>query len=200
MLRPHALILLALLAPAALAAAPGSDKGGALIAYFVLPMLAVPVQFLFAALFPQAVRRLARATSCHTEATVAWGAGALVLLLAVGGLLGSAGGAIGQGLAGLVGAVGWLVALAGGSGFALLAGRWSLRRDGCEVAPTALAVPLGSVILAAAMWVPLAGQLLGLALLVLSLGAAVRATVGVPRLRLEEPAPPPQIAEGEAEA
>lgn len=190
-----ALIGLALLAPAALAQGPGKGDSKGAFLLLLVPVVAVPLQLLLAALFPGSVKRLSLAVRGRVESTIAWGAAVLALGAVVTIVPANLGGQPGQVLGGLVGAVVILGAMAGGAGISLLAGQWSLRRDSDASAPTYLAVLIGSTLLGAAMWVPIAGQLLGLALAVLSLGSIVRATVGAPSVDAPVAAPRPQAPE-----
>jgi hypothetical protein len=190
-----ALIGLALLAPAAFAQGPGKGDNKGAFLLLLVPVVAVPLQLLLAALFPGGVKRLSLAMRGRVESTIAWGAAVLALGAVVTIVPANLGGQPGQVLAGLVGGVVTLGAMAGGAGISLLAGRWSLRRDSDAAAPTYLAVLIGSTLLGAAMWLPIAGQLLGLALAVLSLGSIVRATVGAPSVVAPAAQPAPQAPE-----
>lgn len=188
---PAAVAAVACTAGAALAAGPGQEDNKGLAALLVLPLLAAPLQLLLAALLPGAVKRLSGATGNRVDATIAWGAAVLALALLVAAVPGRLGGQPGQGFAAVVLILTTLGAMVGGAGLSLQVGRWSLRRDGSEGAPTFLAVLVGTTLLGAAMWVPIGGQLLGLGLAVLSLGALVRATIGAPSIGEAGATPPP---------
>jgi hypothetical protein len=195
-----AAIVSAVLAHAASAAGQGNAKAaGALLA---LPFLAVPLQLLLAGLFPRAVRRLALCLPERVDATLAWGIAVLFLAALVGGVPAGVGGPGGQAFGVLVGLAVLVGAMAGGAGLSLRVGRWSLRRDGVGDGSTFLAVLIGGGLLGIATWVPLLGQLLSLALLVLSLGAVARATVGAPPLEgpLPQPTPAPEAPEATGDA
>lgn len=187
-----ALVLAVALAPAALAQGPAQGAPPGWLVLYILPILAVPIHLLVAALGPSFAKRLYRAVASRTEANVGWGVLTVVLVGLVALVLGAIGGTVGRGLAGLVLTLVYVCAMVGMTGIALAVGRWSLRRDGVQTPPTFTMVAAGATIVTFAALVPCIGWLLWLVLTVLALGALARCTFGVPSVPAEpgsEPMP-----------
>jgi len=175
--------------------AEGPNNKAAWGLVFVLPVAGGVLQLAFAALFPRSVRRIEGALRTGVDSAIGWGVLLLILTGLVGGILGGMGGQAGQALAGVIVGLVVLVAMAAGAGPAAVAGSWALARDGHDRAPTFVRVAAGGLLLGFAVLIPVAGWMLALALAVLSLGAVVRCTVGVPPVP-DIPSPSPYAAPG----
>jgi len=180
------------------AQADGADRRGAWALLLLLPMVGGVLQLVFAALFPPSVRRIEGALRRGTDSTLGWGVLLLILTGLVSGILIGMGGQAGQALAGLIVGLVVLVAMAAGAGPAAIAGSWALGRDGHDQAPTFVRVAAGGLLLGFAVLIPVAGWMLALALAVLSLGAVVRCTVGVPPVPDTSSPPPYAVPGGDA--
>lgn len=212
-LRPTLVALMVFLTAGAKAwAAPNDDRGGAIAALFIAPALMLvswSYQVAVAALFPGFVRRAQVAVERHWPITALWGFGGLCLLGLVMGIL-SQGGKPGQALAGVAAAPALLFAGLGSTGISCAVGTWVFRRRQEE--PHLVVVVLaGAAIWGWATLVPIAGALLALAGLFLSLGAAIQVALNWSRLGDElqppisapavgpPPAPTPPAAPAEPE-
>jgi hypothetical protein len=191
-----------LAAPAMAQGGGGENAGGAVAAAMLLPVIAGFLQLLLAAIWPQAIDRLAGAWRVRPEATVGWGVLGSLLLALVVGLLAVVGQQPGQALAGLLAMPVIIVAYACIGGISSLVGAWCLRRDGKPDQPTFLKVMIGSLVITMLAWVPILGTLMWIGLSVFALGAFIRATVGLPSVRTEHAptAPPPPPSAGDRAA
>lgn len=185
---------LLLTAPAEAGADAKDDRAGALGLLLIGPalmLLSWSFQVAVAAVSPGAVRRAQLAVERHWPITALWGFGGLCLLGLVAGILGQ-GGRPGQALAGICLAFGLLFSGLGATGISAAVGSWVFRgRD--EQSPHIVVVVLaGAAIWGWATLVPIAGALLALAGLFLSVGAAIQVALNWGRLGAElDPAPPP---------
>jgi len=189
-----ALLLLLTVGSEAWAAGKGGKQGalaGLLFATPVLLLLSWSFQVAVAALSPGFVRRAQVAVERHWPITALWGFAGLALLGIVSAILGQ-GGRPGQGLAGVCLLFGLLFAGLGATGIAASVGAWVFRRRQEEAPHIIVLVLAGAAIWAWATLVPCVGTLLGLAGLLLSLGAAIQVALNWSRLGGQlAPAQPP---------